>query len=59
LTIAALSLCGFSELGEMTKKFCNKKANLSRTTSLQAYHSARTFDSIHGIRQLQNRLSAG
>jgi len=59
LTIAALSFCGFSELGEMTKEFCNKKAKLSRTTSLQGITARALFDSIHDIRQLQNRLSAG
>jgi len=46
--------------GEMTKEFVNKKSKSVAYNELTSVSQrAQLFDSIHGMRQLQNRLRAG
>jgi len=50
LTIAALSLCIFSELGEVKKEFCNKKKKIRPVQQACKRITARAlFASIHGM----------
>jgi len=57
--MAALSFCVFSELGKKTNEFGNKKRQICRVQQAGKRITARAlFDSIHSMRQLQNRLGA-